>query len=419
MHIYSIIEKKRDGGTLTREELAFFVRGLVGGTIADYQTAALLMAMFIRGMDAAETLALTQEMAGSGDVFPLRPDISDKHSTGGIGDTTTLVLLPLVMAAGGKMAKLSGRGLGFTGGTIDKLSAIPGFRTNLSGPEFEAQLEKIGCVLTAQTANIAPADKILYALRDVTATVDSLPLIAASIMSKKLALGAGKIILDVKVGSGAFMKTEEEALALARLMVDIGKGASRDTRALVTRMDAPLGDAIGNTLEVMEAIAVLQGKKGTLREVSVALAALLTGASREKLETLLDSGAALSCARRFIEAQGGEPNILSDFSHFKPARFTRRITLREEGFITKMDAAALGRAACLLGAGRVRKEDEIDPSAGIRMHKSLGDGARGVLCELYTDREETLSEAEEKIRAAVQIEKENIAVPGIIVGMVE
>jgi len=419
MHIYDIIEKKRDGKTLTREEITFFISGITSGTIADYQAAALLMAMFIRGLTTEETLSLTEEMAHSGDILPLRPDTVDKHSTGGIGDTTTLILLPLSLAAGKKIAKMSGRGLGYTGGTIDKLQSIPGFRTSLSAEEFEYNLAQVGAVLSSQTGNIAPADKILYALRDVTATVDSLPLIAASVMSKKLALGAGKIVLDVKCGSGAFMKTETDAASLARLMVEIGRGAGRDTKALITRMDAPLGTAIGNSLEVIEAIDVLKGKKGPLRDVSIALAHLMTDASFETLAGLIESGAALNAFGRFIKAQGGDARVLFDYTLFKPSRYTRKVILSAEGFIAEMDAAAIGSAACMLGAGRVKKEDEIDPAAGIRMCKTVGDTAKGLLCELFTDRREMLDEAEEKIRASIKIQKEKRPMKGIIIDSIE
>ncbi|MBE7025120.1 MAG: thymidine phosphorylase [Ruminococcaceae bacterium] len=419
MTIYSIIEKKRDGQTLSDAEIAFFVRGVTDGSIADYQTAALLMAIFIRGMTREETLALTLEMSRSGDSMPFAPTLVDKHSTGGCGDTTTLVLLPLCMAAGAKIAKTSGRSLGHTGGTIDKLEAIPGFRTTLSPEEFAHNLATVGAALSAQTANIAPADKTLYALRDVTATVDSLPLIAASIMSKKLATGTGRIVLDVKCGSGAFMRTEADALALARLMVDIGRRAGRDTRALITRMDAPLGDAVGNALEVMEAIAVLKGKQGRLRKVVLSLATHMTGKSVPELEALLDGGAALEAFGRFIAAQGGDTRVLSDFSLFKQPLYHRVITLSSEGFICGMDAAAIGTAALLLGAGRTRKEDAIDFSAGILMHKTIGDTADGSLCTLYTDAPDMLDTAEAHIRRAIQTGKEKMPERDIIIDTVE
>lgn len=406
MQMYDIIEKKRDGHALSREEITFFIEGVTAGRIPDYQSAAFLMAAFLRGLSAEETFALTDAMAHSGDRLPLMEDAVDKHSTGGIGDTTTLVVLPLVMAAGKKIAKMSGRGLGFTGGTIDKLSAIPGFRTELSYAEFQKNLSEIGAVLASPDRNLAPADKILYALRDVTATVDSLPLIAASIMSKKLAQGAGKIVLDVKCGSGAFTKTEEDARALGRMMVEIGKSAGRRMSALITRMDAPLSPAVGNALEVIEAIDTLKGKRGALLDVSLALAACLTDKTEAELFEYIENGTALAAFARFVSAQGGNARIVEDYSLFAAASFKKDIAISEDGYITGMDAASIGNAARILGAGRLTKEDEIDPAAGLVMHKTLGDAARGVFCTLYTNNEAALLEAEAKIRACLSIGQE-------------
>ncbi len=406
MQMYDIIEKKRDGHMLSREEIAFFIEGVTSGRIPDYQSAAFLMAAFLRGLSAEETFALTDAMAHSGDMLPKMEDAVDKHSTGGIGDTTTLVVLPLVMAAGKKMAKMSGRGLGFTGGTIDKLSAIPGFRTELSYAEFQKNLAEIGAVLASPDKKLAPADKILYALRDVTATVDSLPLIAASIMSKKLAQGAGKIVLDVKCGSGAFTKTEEDARALGRMMVEIGKMAGRDTSALITRMDAPLSPSVGNALEVIEAIETLKGKRGALLEVSLALASLLTDKTEAALFEYIENGTALDAFSRFVGAQGGDTHIIEDYSLFAKASFQKDIEILEDGYIMSMDAAAIGNAARILGAGRLTKEEEIDPAAGLVMHKKPGDAARGALCTLYTNTASALSEAEAKIRASICIGQE-------------
>lgn len=419
MEIYDIIKKKRDGEALSKEEISFFVKSATAGSIADYQISALLMAMFIRGLNKAETLSLTMEMAESGDVLPIRRGICDKHSTGGCGDTTTFVVLPLVMAAGGKMVKISGRGLGHTGGTVDKAEAIPGFRTTLSTEELDAVLEKTGGVLTAQTGNFAPADKILYALRDVTATVDSLPLIAASIMSKKLALGAEKIVLDVKCGQGAFMKTEADARALARTMVEIGKGAGRDVKALITRMDAPLGAAVGNNLEITEAVETLRGKKGPLYTVSLALASLLTGKSETALEAFIQNGQAFSALVRLCRAQGGDVAVLENPARFKKARYTKNVYLSGDGYISGIDGEAIGLAAVRLGAGRKRKEDPIDPSAGIVMHKTIGDETNGLFCTLYTDREESLQEVTAAVCGAVTAEKEKPAQKSIIIDRIE
>ncbi len=419
MEIYDIIKKKRDGEALSKEEISYFVKSATLGKIADYQISALLMAMFIRGLDKAETLSLTLEMEKSGDVLPVRRGICDKHSTGGCGDTTTFVVLPLVMAAGGKMAKISGRGLGHTGGTVDKAEAIPGFRTTLSIEEFDAVLENTGGVLTSQTGNFAPADKIFYALRDVTATVDSIPLIAASIMSKKLALGAEKIVLDVKCGQGAFTKTEADARALARTMVEIGKNAGRDVKALISRMDAPLGAAVGNSLEITEAVETLRGKKGPLYTVSLALASLLTGKSEAALEEYIQSGEAFSALVRLCRAQGGDVAVLENPALFKQARYIKDVFLQTDGYIGGIDGEAIGLAAVRLGAGRKRKEDPVDPSAGIVMHKTIGDPSQGLFCTLYTDKQEALDEAAAAVCAAVTVVKEKPAEKSIIIDIVE
>ena len=419
MEIYDIIKKKRDGGVLSDAEISYFVKGATDGTIRDYQIAALLMAMFIRGLDKAETLALTMEMANSGDVLPLRRGVSDKHSTGGCGDTTTFVVLPLVMAAGGKMAKMSGRGLGHTGGTVDKAESIPGFRTTLSPEEFDAVLEKTGGALAAQSGNFAPADKIFYALRDVTATVDSIPLIAASIMSKKLALGAEKIVLDVKCGQGAFMKTEDDARALAREMVDIGKGAGRNVKALITRMDAPLGCAVGNSLEITEAVEILRGKKGPLYTVSMALSSLLTGKSESELCTYIENGQALEALKALCRAQGGDVSVLENPALFKKARYQKEVYLEKEGYISGIDGEAIGLCAVRLGAGRRQKEDAIDPSAGIVLHKTVGKKTDGVFCTLYTDRASALDEAADAVLRAVTVSEEKPAEKSIIIDIVE
>lgn len=419
MEIYDIIKKKRDGAPLSEKEIAFFVKGATNGTIADYQISALLMAMFIRGLDKAETLTLTMEMAKSGDMLPVRPGTSDKHSTGGCGDTTTFIVLPLVMAAGGKMAKMSGRGLGHTGGTIDKAEAIPGFRTILTTKEFDTVLEKTSGVLTAQSGNFAPADKIFYALRDVTATVDSIPLIAASIMSKKLALGAEKIVLDVKCGQGAFMKTEADARALALTMVEIGKGAGRDVKALITRMDAPLGRAVGNSLEITEAVETLRGKKGPLYDVSLALSSLLTGKPEAELRQYIENGQAFDALCRLVGAQGGDTSVLENPALFKKALYTKEVFLPASGYISGIDGELIGLAAVRLGAGRKRKEDPIDPSAGILMHKTIGDESQGRFCTLFTDRKEILDEVADLVCAAVTTEKEKPSEKSIIIDSIE
>lgn len=414
MTVYDIIRKKRDGGELTDAEIQFFVEGYTKGEIADYQASALCMAIFFRGMTAKETASLTLAMAASGDTVDLSRFgtlSADKHSTGGVGDKTSLIVAPLAAAMGGKITKMSGRGLGHTGGTVDKLESIPGYQTTLTPEAFTAQVERVGVAVIGQSGNLAPADKLLYALRDVTATVDSLPLITSSIMSKKLAAGSHNIVLDVKVGSGAFMKTKEDAKALAKAMVDIGNRCGRRVSALITSMDAPLGNAVGNALEVKEAVEVLGGKKGDLREVCLALAAEMASLFLEipvdeamalAIDTL-DSGKAYEKMKEWIAAQGGDTRYLDDPALFPKAPFERDIAAPADGFITAMNAEEIGMVGVLLGAGRQKKTDAIDFSAGLILHKKTGDAVKAgeVLCTLYTSREEMLSVAEQRFLSAL------------------
>ncbi len=416
LHTVDIIRKKRDGGELTDEEIRFFVEGYTAGDIPDYQAAALMMAIYYRGMSRRETVTLTDAMAHSGDTVDLSRYgtlSADKHSTGGVGDKTSLIVAPIVAALGGKMTKMSGRGLGHTGGTVDKLESIPGYRTSLSTEEFLRQIDEVGLAVIGQTGNLTPADKKLYALRDVTATVDSIPLITASIMSKKLAAGSHNIVLDVKVGSGAFMKTPEQAEALARAMVDIGKDCGRNMAALITSMDAPLGCAIGNALEVQEAVAVLKGEsRGALREVCEALAAQIVSltfdwspeeAARRVRETL-DSGAALETMRAWIAAQGGDVAYIDDPSRFPAAPYTCEVLAPCDGYIVRMDAEQIGHAAVLLGAGRLTKEDTIDHRAGIILHKTRGEYlCKGEpLCTLHGSDESALAQAQAAVLQAIE-----------------
>ena len=416
MRTVDCIQKKRDGLALAPEEIRHLVRGFVNGSIPDYQMAAWAMAVFFRGMTPEETACLTMEMADSGDRIDLsaiRGIKVDKHSTGGVGDTTTLVLGPLVAAAGVPVAKMSGRGLGHTGGTIDKLESIPGFRTELAPDEFASQVNRIGIALTGQTGNITPADKKLYALRDVTATVNSLPLIASSIMSKKIAAGADAIVLDVKTGRGAFMKSLEESVLLAERMVDIGRRVGRTTVAVISDMNQPLGYAVGNALEVSEAIGVLAGEgPADLRELCLELGSHMVvlggrAASAEEarrlLERLLDDGSALLKFHEFLAAQGarvpgeadrllgrmngsangGVPAPLGKEAALRlaglwrrqlpAATFTREIAALRDGFVTDIDAEAVGSAAMLLGAGRETKEAAIDHAAGVVLRRKVGD----------------------------------------------
>ena len=381
MRMYDIIKKKRDGGALSKEEIDFFIKGYVDGSIPDYQASAFCMAVFYSGMTEEETASLTLSMAHSGDTVDLSRFgtlSADKHSTGGVGDKTTLIVAPICASLGCVMAKMSGRGLGHTGGTIDKLESIEGFNTALSPEEFFTQVEKTGIAVVGQTGNLTPADKKLYALRDVTATVDSLPLIASSIMSKKLAAGAHNIVLDVKCGSGAFMKTPEDAEALATEMVKIGKMCGRNTRAVITNMNRPLGNNIGNALEVQEAIDVLKNSgPEDLREVCLALAteivASTKGISREEAEILtndaLTSGKAYNKFIEWVKAQGATQNELS----FKKADYSYDVISETDGYIVSSDAEKIGISAVILGAGREKKEDTIDMSAGIILNKKTGD----------------------------------------------
>lgn len=382
------IEHKRDGKVLTKEEIHRFIDDYTAGRIADYQAAAWLMAVYLRGMTAEETTELTMAMARSGDIVDLSsiPGVKvDKHSTGGIADTTTLIVAPFVAAAGVPVAKMSGRGLGFTGGTADKLEAIPGFRIELPEDQFLQQVRRMGLALITQSGDIAPADKLLYALRDATGTVESIPLIASSIMSKKIASGADAIVLDVKYGDGAFMKTKEDARKLARMMVDIGRLAHKPTRAVITSMEAPLGTAIGNSLEVDEAVDALSGRGGRrLMEVVRAIGAQMLlvggkagseGEGEQIIDDLVASGKGLAKFKEFVKAQGGSASWIGKRPLTKaPQMFTAVCT--DEGYITEIHGRALGEIAMAMGAGRARKEDPIDPMVGIRLFKELGDSIK-------------------------------------------
>ena len=416
MRVYDLIQKKKNGEELTPAELEFLVQGYTNGAIPDYQMSAFAMAVYFQSMTAAETAALTDAMARSGDTVDLScfGDLSvDKHSTGGVGDKTTLIVAPIVASLGCKVAKMSGRGLGHTGGTVDKLEAIPGYKTTLTGEEFLNQVSEIGVAVIGQSGNLAPADKKLYALRDVTATVDSIPLIASSIMSKKLAAGSHSIVLDVKFGSGAFMKTEEDAATLARAMVDIGTECGRNVSAVLTNMDIPLGCGIGNALEVEEAMEVLRGEgPEDLRTVSVVLASHMVSLSlgitveeaKSRVEDALDSGRALNTFRRWITAQGGDGAVCDDPSVMKQSSIIREVRAPRDGYITHMNTEKIGEAAVVLGAGRTRKEDDIDPAAGLRILKKTGDfvQAGDVLAYLHTESEKSFREGESRYLEAIE-----------------
>lgn len=415
MRMYDIIHKKRNGGELSEKEIKFFVNGYTDGSIPDYQASALCMAIYFRGMNADETAALTLAMADSGD----RIDLSgidgftvDKHSTGGVGDKTSLIVAPIVAANGGKVAKMSGRGLGHTGGTVDKLESIPGFRTSLTPDEFIKQVNDVGLCIVGQTGELAPADKKLYALRDVTATVESIPLIASSIMSKKLAAGSQGIVLDVKTGSGAFMKTVEDSERLAEEMVSIGKAAGRKVTALITDMDIPLGASVGNSLEVIEAIKTLKGEgEKNLTEVCLSLAAqmlcMVTGRDdmvcRKMAKKSIEDGSALNKLREMITAQGGNADVIDNSGAFKQPKFYVDIISEGDGYISRTDAERVGIASVILGAGREKKGDPIDPSAGIILKKKTGDSvSKGdVLATFYTDDETRIDVAKREFLDAL------------------
>jgi pyrimidine-nucleoside phosphorylase len=386
MRAVDIIIKKRDRGELTREEIEFFVKGFAAGNIPDYQAAAFAMAVVLNGMTPRETTDLTLAMAHSGQMLDLSDVVDfavDKHSSGGVGDKTSLVVLPVVVACGLPVGKMSGRGLGFSGGTLDKMESIPGYRVDLTTEEFKRQLKEKGIVLTGQSLDLAPADGKLYALRDVTGTVQSIPLIASSIMCKKLAGGAQAIVLDVKTGLGAFMTTLEEARQLASLMVDIGKLAGREVVALLSDMNQPLGCAVGNALEVIEAIETLKGGgPADFREHSLHIAAhmLVLGKrasslqqARQMAEAVIASGAALEKFRVLVQAQGGDVSFVDDISRFPRARFIEVVEAPRSGFISQVHARAVGEAAVALGAGRAKKSDPIDHSVGFLIHKKVGD----------------------------------------------
>lgn len=386
MRVYDLIWKKREGGELTAAEIDFLISGFVKGEIPDYQMSAWCMAVFFRGMTFEECTAMTLAMANSGATINLSgiPGLKvDKHSTGGVGDKTSLVLLPLVAAAGGTVAKMSGRGLGHTGGTIDKLESIPGFRTTLNQDEFIKQVSRIGIAIMGQTKSLVPADKKLYALRDLTATVESIPLIASSIVSKKLAAGADAVVLDVKFGDGAFMHDYDKALSLARTMVEIGNRAGRRFKAVLSDMNQPLGLAIGNSLEIAEVIATLRGEgPPDLTELSLTIGGLMLFLAglcdnpelgKEKLQKALTSGAALGKFRELIEAQGGNPNVIENLSLLPTAPVIQKIKAPCDGWIERIDCRALGLTAMELGAGRNRLEDEIRPEVGLKLHAKVGD----------------------------------------------
>lgn len=433
MRMYDLIVKKRNGGVLTKEEIAFMVEGYTSGWIPDYQMSAMMMAIYFKGMSRAETLALTLEMRDSGEVLNLKSIEGikvDKHSTGGVGDKTSLALAPMVAACGIPVAKMSGRGLGHTGGTIDKLESFPGFTTNISAQKFIENVNRIGIAIMGQTADLAPADKKLYALRDVTATVDNMSLIASSIMSKKLASGADAIVLDVKTGSGAFMKEEKDSFALAKEMVRIGKGAGKKCVAVVSDMDQPLGCAVGNALEVKEAIETLQGKgPADFMELCMTLGsrmmilgkkAKIEKTARERLLAVIKNGSALRKLAEFVEAQGGDAAAVYDTSLLPKASLEKEVKADRDGFVGHIACEEVGICSLMLGGGRETKESVIDLSVGIVLRKKVGDrvAAGDTLAVLYANDADKMKAAAERLLRAYRITDEEPEKRSLIKGLV-
>lgn len=417
MNIVEIIRKKQQKQELTKEEIEYFITNYTNGIIADYQAAALIMAIYLNGMTNKEIAELTIAMANSGEILDLSSlgTVIDKHSTGGVGDKITLILMPIVAALGIPVAKMSGRGLGFTGGTVDKLESIKGYQTNLSIEQMIENVKKVGISLISQTANLAPADKKLYALRDVTSCTDSIPLIASSIMSKKIAAGANKIVLDVTYGSGAFMKTKEEAKKLAETMKEIGKLANRETICIITDMDQPLGYSIGNSLEVIEAIEALNGNiREDVKHVVLTLGSEMLrlagkgediSKNKQMILNVIENGKALEKFKQLVQNQGGDISYIENTEKFEKAKFIIPVcSLINKTKINRLNAEIIGRVSCMLGAGREKKDDKIDMSAGIVLNKKIGDELKSgdVLAYIHTNREDKIEEAKKQIILAFE-----------------
>lgn len=433
MRAYDIIYKKREGEQLTNDEINYIINGYVNGEIKDYQMSALLMAIFFRGMNDREISTLTEAMINSGDIIDLSSINGikvDKHSTGGVGDKTTLIVVPIVAHYGVKVAKMSGRGLGHTGGTLDKMEAIPNMKINLSQQEFNKTVNDIGCSIIGQSGKLVLADKLLYALRDVTATVDSIPLIASSIMSKKIASGNDCIVIDVKIGNGAFMKTLEDGIELAKKMVAIGENCGKKTIALITNMDIPLGHNIGNILEIKEVVNTLQGKGSTdLTEISIKLAGnmlyLAQKGSLEQCENMardaIEKGYAFDKFVQLVEAQGGDTRVIKDLSKFKQAKIIIDIKSEQTGYINAIDTEGIGTASCILGAGRIKKDDIIDHSAGIILNKRYGEFVQkgDTIAHIFTNDKSVIKSAVDKITKSILI-KDSIALKiNLIIARIE
>ena len=433
MNILDIIEKKRDAKELNKEEIEFFVKGYTDGSIPDYQAAALVMAIYINGMTKEETTNLALAMAYSGDVLDLSDigEVVDKHSTGGIGDKITLILMPIVAALGVKVAKMSGRGLGATGGTKDKLEAIPGYRTEIGIDEFIENVKKIGISLIGQTLNLAPADKKLYALRDTISCTANIPLISSSIMSKKIAAGANKIVLDVTCGSGAFMKTVGDARELSRTMIDIGKLANKETVCIITNMDQPLGTMVGNTLEVIEAIEALKGNmQDDVKNVILELGAYILKLdgkgdniqeNKEKIEQVISNGEAYRKFLQLVENQGGDISYIENTEKFTKAKYKMPVEAVKNGYVQKLNAEDVGKIAMHLGAGRMKKEDNIDYAVGIELLKKVGCQVEQgeTIAYIYADDEQKGREAVEKLQQTYEIGEQNVEKVADIIEIIE
>ena len=432
MNILEIIEKKREKQELTKEEIKYFVKGYVDGEIADYQAAALVMAIYLNGMTKQETTNLTIEMANSGEILDLsklNKTIVDKHSTGGVGDKVSICLLPLVASLGVPVAKMSGRGLGFTGGTVDKMQSIPGYKTEIDIHKFIQNVENVGISMISQTMNLAPADKKLYALRDSISCVESIPLIASSIMSKKIASGAEKIVLDVTVGKGAFMKNMENAKELANEMIEIGKLANRETVCVLTNMNEPLGYAVGNNLEVIEAIDFLKGKMPEdLKQVVLELGAYMINLAglgedleenKNKMLENISNGKAYDKFVEMVKNQEGDISYLEDTSKFEKAKIIEPIMAKQDGYIQEINAEEIGKVTCGLGAGRVKKEDIIDYSVGVILNKKVADKvSKGdILGYIHSNSKEKFEEAERKLEQIIKINENKIEKEPTIFGI--
>lgn len=433
MNIQTIIEKKRDKKELNNEEIKYFVKEYVNGNIQDYHAAALVMAIYLNGMTDKETTILTLEMAKSGEILDLskiRGTVVDKHSTGGVGDKITLILMPIIASLGIPVAKMSGRGLGFTGGTIDKLESIPGFKTDVAMKKFIANVQNIGISLIGQTANLAPADKKLYALRDAIGCVESMPLIASSVMSKKIAAGAEKIVLDVTVGNGAFMKTEEDAIKLANIMKNIGNLANRETVCVLTNMEEPVGYAVGNSLEVKEAVEALKGNmQEDVKEIVLTIGSYIVKLAgignniEENKSMILENISNGKAYKKFLELvvnQGGDITFIEDLEKFEKAKYILPIISDKSGYVKVLEAERIGRASVALGAGRIRKEDSIDKSVGFILNKKIGSKVeRGcILGYVHANDEEKGKLAIEEVKKAYEIVEEKVDMPKYILEII-